>query len=230
MKTNKLLLNKKALIKATSGFLSFVLTANAGLSLLYENTYAREIDYNVSNNTVTLSSGTGESEIFYLVKDGYYFYINNSPEITDHERQLYDDVVIYVNANCTLVISCEYENLHGLYLYGGEEEGTEAVLQVAEDGIFVHNYIVYGRGLNKIINYGEYRGATFDTSQMESDGIKEFRNEGFVEGRDVVITSNIYSEIPGTTLSVLSRFIKDNRDLDSLVRAGYNASINSAGL
>ena len=229
MKTNKLLLNKKALIKTTSGFLSFVLTANAGLSLLYENAYAREIDYDAPHNTLTLSSGTGESEYFYLVKDGYYFYINDSPENTDHEEEVSEDVKIYVKANCTLVISCEYENEHGLYLEGGEETGTEAVLQVAEDGVFVHYGDVKGTGLNKIINYGEYRGETFDTSLMESDGIKEFRNEGFVEGRTVAITSNIYSEIPGTTLSVVSTFIKDDRDLDSLVRAGYNASINSTG-
>lgn len=229
MKTNKILLNKKALIKATSGFLSFVLTANAGLSLLYENAYAREIDYDAPHNTLTLSSGTGEAEYFYLVKDGYYFYINDSPENTDHEEEVSEDVKIYVKANCTLVISCEYENEHGLYLEGGEETGTEAVLQVAEDGVFVHYGDVKGTGLNKIINYGEYRGETFDTSLMESDGIKEFRNEGFVEGRTVAITSNIYSEIPGTTLSVVSTFIKDDRDLDSLVRAGYNASINSTG-
>ena len=230
MKTAINLISKKSLIKATSGILSFVLTVNTCLNLVYENVSARDIkyDYDGTTDSITLSANNGESEIFYLVKDGDNFYIDDSPENTEHEKNLPRMANINVSSNCTLVVKTTYD-CPEIYLNGGTEEGTEAVLLVDTDGIFVHYNVIKGSGLNKILNYGEFRGEIFNTSQMESDGIKEFRNEGLVDGRTIIIDSDIYSDISGTTVSAIDSFTKDDRDLNAAVKVASSATITSTG-
>ena len=227
MKTNKLLLNKKALIKATSGFLSFVLTANAGLSLLYENTYAREIDYNVSNNTVTLSSGTGESETFYLMEGEDSYFISDSIENPTHEEDMGAIRNFTINENCTLVVLADFQ-IEKLVLNGGDEEGTEAVLIIGEDASLTHR-LESGTGLNKIINYGRFVGDGFNASMMESQGITAFHNEGEIFGRSAYIDSDIYTDTSRASISVQDHFTKDDRSINATDEAHSTSTIKSAG-
>ncbi len=227
MKTNKLLLNKKALIKATSGFLSFVLTANAGLSLLYENAYAREIDYNVSSNTVTLSSSTGDSEIFYLLEGEDSYFISDSIENPTHEEDMGAIRNFTINENCTLVVLANFQ-IEKLVLNGGDEEGTEAVLIIGEDATLTHR-LESGTRLNKIINYGSFVGDGFNASMMESQGITEFHNEGEIFGRSAYIDSDIYTDVPNASIKVNDGFTKDNRNINATVEAHSTSTIKSAG-
>lgn len=227
MKTNKIQLNKKALIKTASGILSFVLTANMGLNLLYENACAREIEYDSNRNIITLSSSTGDAEVFYLMEDEGSYFISDSLENPNHEEDIYANKSFTINENCTLVVLTDYQ-IEQLTLNGGDEEGSEAVL-IVNDDVSVNLRIMRGTGLNKIINYGEIVGEGFSTSSMESNGIKEFHNEGQIEGRGIGIDSDIYSDVPGASLYAHDSFSKDDRAINAVVEAGNMARISSTG-
>ena len=227
MKTNKIQLNKKALIKATSGILSFVLTANTGLSLLYENVYAREIEYDSNRDIYTLSSSTGDAEMFYLMKDDDSYFISDSLENPNHEKDIGASSNFTINENCTLVVLTDY-SIEKLTLNGGDDEGTEAVLIISED-VSLNHRIVTGTGLNKIINYGEYTGDGFNPSVLESDGIKSFHNEGLISGRGASLNGNIYTDAPGASISVHDNFVKDDRDTNTTIEVLSTTTITSTG-
>ncbi len=233
MKKGNKFLSKKKIIKLTSSFLSFVLTTNVGLNLLWNNAFAWTVE--ADENFVTLTSSlTSGSEEFYLMHEGGaspHVYISDSYDNPTQKIDIYGSSTITINSCCTLT-TCYDTDIRKIILKGGSSESQSAILIVNNEDFNCHN--ILGEGYNKIINYGEFGSDGFNAPLLEEAGVKEFHNgyedkPGIVTGRSVNVASDIYFDIPGSQIIAPEGFVNGSQDINSLVVVGSNAYIKSSG-
>ena len=124
MKTIKIQLNKKALIKTTSGILSFILTANAGLNLLTADLFAASSG-SIRLDSVEISAEPGS--VFYIVDSDGTPMLSTSQTDLDSAQAISQYASCEIN-DCTLSILTDY-TLDDVTLSGsGDDPDTNGKL------------------------------------------------------------------------------------------------------
>ena len=149
MKTNKIQLNKKALIKATSGILSFVLTANAGLNLLTADLFAASSG-SVRIGEVEISAEPGS--VFYIVDSDGTPMLSTSQTDLDSAQAISQYASCEIN-DCTLSILTDYK-LDVVTLSGSSDDPDTNGKLIINSGCSVDIYDRVTGKKSNIYNYG----------------------------------------------------------------------------
>lgn len=228
MKTDKTLLNKKSLVKATSGLLSLLLTANAGLNLLSENVSARSITY--ANGSVLIQSdNTSGFEDFAIKYGNGTYYMTTSYYSDTHEKDITNNCNFVLEHNCTLSVYTGYS--FGTIILSAKDT-TFKVNNTGDDDGSVSWNTIQGCGNNtEVIVYGTLELDEFYVSTLASDGITEFHNglygsNGVIVADSVRINNDIYSDIEGSEIHVADSFIC-NQNINSTVYADRSTTITN---
>ena len=242
MKTTKINLNKKTLIKAMSSVLSLVLTANIGMSLLSENVFAA--DQGTITKTgitvITTSSVAGQGfENFYIANiNGLKCSLSSDKE--ENAVSIDQNYNFIVQQSCTLNLNLDY-TFNVLQLAGGSGSLSDAMLKINSKGT-ARLGSVTGSGTNEILNYGTVQMGTFNANDLSGAGIAEFNNgEAWPSGKGIFGTGKIvadyvyinnamYSDVEGSSIIVSDYFYKaSNVTINSVVQANPDTVIISAG-
>ena len=242
MKMNKTLMSRRSVIKAMSSFLSLVLTANAGLSLLTENVFAADGYITYSGNTVTTTSSLNDngSEDFYLVDLNGGIKVSKSRTTEENAVSISQNCNFVINKCCTLSQHTDY-TFGNIQLQGGSATLASATLKINSGTTVTIKGSISGTGNNEILNYATCKVNEFNASYLESYGVKAFNNgkawpsgkgvygTGILEANNVYIGSSIYQDVEGSSIKVSNIFQKDNMDINAVVIAKPTTTIISTG-
>ena len=230
MKTAKINLNKKILIKAVSSVLSLVLTANVGLNLLTADVFAADDDgrsITVEGDIVTLKSTSAYGfETYYLVKgsDGRY-YITDSRDSTDYEKDVTGAVNYVISSSTSLTVCTDYD-FETIDLRGSTRNATITI----DEGSTVSWESITGMANATIINDGTLSfDEAFDTEALYEAGIYGITNYGNIYATSANVTGNKYSDSDDARIYVTNVFLKDSNNIAAVVNCKPTTNISSAG-
>ena len=228
MKTTEIKLNKKALIKAGCAMLSFVLTANAGLSLFGKNVFAADPAVTVAGNTVSCVSNidTYGFVSFDLEYDNGYTlsYYSRGKHPTQISNNLNFSIGVY--SEVSVYNDYTFGNV-AIMGYGGGEIGTGLYIERGAEATM--NGIISGNGGNSVIN----NKGTMKFNELvitSLSGITAFKNNGgTIKADKVTINGDIYTDTSSAKIIVTDSFNKNSNDINAVVYAEEDTAIYSTG-
>ncbi len=212
-------------IKMLSFILSAALTANAGWFLM-GNSVSAAASIDVANSTVTL----GSMKDYYIIDNGGLKASTSSTPGAGTEVSIANDYNFKLEKGAILAPRTDYV-FGNIILSGDTGVNDRALLRFDSGHTHTINGGISGTGRCAIVNYSTLKMGACVISSMASNGLKEFTNgnHGIIDATIVSIDSDIYSDAAGSEIHVSGAFVKDDRDINSVVVAEPDAGIRSSG-